>query len=211
VIFSLKLQKLSFIVLVYSGLYFNCAPIMQRPVISPEETRWQAIPKALEQGIKGWEVSDIKITLVDGEDHVMHSRPGDFILATPMALMDALSKSATTLLEPVMQFEIKAGEEHLGSISSDLHRLRASFAHPRFHDGQFILNGQVPAATSMDYSLRFNSITGGKGRLRMSFYGYRPCPDEHGRIRPYRGVNPLDRSKWILHARGAYKADERRM
>jgi ribosomal protection tetracycline resistance protein len=171
----------------------------------------QAVPKSLQQGIKGWEVTDIKVTLVDGEDHVVHSRPGDFILATPMALMDALTKSDTNLLEPVMHFEIKAGEEHLGSISSDLHVMRAVFANPGFKDGKFALKGKVPASTSMDYSLRFNSITGGKGKLRLSFGGYQLCPEELGQTRPYRGVSPLDRSQWILHARGAFKADERKM
>jgi len=171
----------------------------------------QAIPKALTQGIKGWEVTDIKITLVDGEDHVMHSRPGDFILATPMALMDALKKSDTSLLEPVMHFEIKAEDEHLGSISSDLHTMRASFSNPEFHKRRFTLSGSVPASTSVDYSIRLNSITGGKGKLRLSFAGYQLCPDDLGQTRPYRGVNPLNRSQWILHARGAFKADERRM
>ena len=171
----------------------------------------QAVPKALQQGIKGWEVTDIKVTLVDGEDHVVHSRPGDFILATPMALMDALTNSGTNLLEPMMHFEVKAGEEHLGSISSDLHMMRAVFANPEFQDGKFTLKGKVPASTSMDYSLRFNSVTGGKGKLRLSFVAYQSCTDEQGQTRPYRGVSPLDRSQWILHARGAFKADERKM
>ncbi|OQX75958.1 MAG: hypothetical protein B6D64_10735, partial [Bacteroidetes bacterium 4484_276] len=171
----------------------------------------QAIPKALQQGIKGWEVTDIKITLIDGEDHVVHSRPGDFIIAVPMALMDALTNSGTSLLEPMMHFEIKAGEEHFGNISGDLHAMRAEFANPEFDIARFTLHGTVPASTSMDYSIRLNSLTGGKGKLRLSFAGYKPCPDEQGQTRPYRGVNPMDRSRWILHARGAFKADERKM
>jgi ribosomal protection tetracycline resistance protein len=128
-----------------------------------------------------------------------------------MALMDALSKSGTTLLEPVMKFEIKAGEGHLGNISGDLHQMRAEFANPEFNQDKFTLTGSVPASTSADYNIRLNSLTGGKGKLRFSFAGYQLCPDEFGQIRPYRGVNPLDRSRWILHARGAFKADERKM
>ncbi len=99
----------------------------------------QTIPKALQQGLQGWEVTAIMITLIDGEDHVMHSRPGDFILATPMALMDALTKSGTSFLEPMMHFEIRAAEEHLGSISDDLHTLRAQFTNPEFSQRWFIL------------------------------------------------------------------------
>jgi hypothetical protein len=32
---------------------------------------------------------------------------------------------------------------------------------------------------------------------------YKPCPLELGATTPRRGPNPLDRSKWILYARGA--------
>lgn len=169
------------------------------------------IPKALAQGIKGWEVADLSITLIDGEDHEIHSRPGDFILATPMALMNGLSKTGTSLLEPILNFVIKAPEDLLGKVVSDLHKMRGTFSTPTFNNNSFELKGKVPAATSLDYAIQLGSISGGKGQIRFSFSGHEPCSDEAGVIRPYKGVNPLDRSQWILHARGAFKADERKM
>lgn len=170
----------------------------------------QTIPKALQQGIKGWEVTDIKITLIDGEDHEIHSRPGDFILATPMALMKALQASGTQLLEPIYAFKIKAGEEHLGKITSDITTMRGTFESPEFNETGFVLKGSVPVATAMDYPIAFNSLTGGKGKLRFKLDGYQPCTDEQGQIRTYTGVNPLDESQWILHHRGAFKAEDRK-
>lgn len=171
----------------------------------------RTIPKALEQGIKGWEVTDIKITLIEGEDHEIHSRPGDFVLATPMGVMKGLEKAGTTLLEPILNFEIKAPEETLGNITGDLVKMRATFGTPEFMDGWFILKGTVPVATSMNYSIQFNSVTGGKGRLIFHFSGYKPCPEGEGQVRPFKGVNPLNESQWILHRRGAFKAEERKM
>jgi len=171
----------------------------------------RTVKKALVQGIKGWEVTDIKVTLIDGEDHEIHSRPGDFILATPMGLMKALENTGTTLLEPILDFSINATEEFLGKIASDLTTMRAEIGNPVFNGDKFTLNGTVPAATSLDYSIKFNSLTGGKGKLKLNFNGYKTCSDENGRTREYRGVNPLDESKWILHARGAYKSDERKL
>ncbi|MFA8299836.1 MAG: GTP-binding protein [Hyphomicrobiales bacterium] len=168
----------------------------------------RTIPKALEQGIKGWEVTDIKITLVDGEDHEMHSRPGDFILATPMGLMRALKDADTQLLEPVFEFEIQAQEELLGAVASDLTQMRAEFGNPQFEDNKFILNGKVPYSTSMDYAVRLGSLSGGKGKLKFYNLQYQACDLEQGQVREYKGVNPLDTSQWILHARGAFKADE---
>ncbi|MBN1251373.1 MAG: TetM/TetW/TetO/TetS family tetracycline resistance ribosomal protection protein [Bacteroidales bacterium] len=168
----------------------------------------KTIPKALQQGIKGWELTDIKITLIEGEDHVMHSNPGDFVVATPMAIMNGLTNCGTTLLEPIFEFEISADEEFLGKIASDLTNMRAEFANPEFENGKFRLKGKIPASTSINYSIKLSSITGGKGKIRFNFSGYKECSDELGEIRAYKGINPLDQSKWILHARGAYKTNE---
>lgn len=167
------------------------------------------ISKALKQGIKGWEVTDIKITLIDGEDHEIHSRPGDFILATPMGIMRALQDAGTCFLEPVFQFEIAAPEEYLGSIAGDITKMRGSFKSPVFAGDDFIFKGRVPVASAAKYSIRLNSLTGGKAKLKLRFGGYEACPNEYAKTRSYRGVSPLDESQWILHRRGAFKADER--
>ena len=162
------------------------------------------IHKALEQGIKGWEVTDIKITLIEGEDHTIHSRPGDFVLATSMGIMNGLQNSDTQLLEPMLNFEIKAPESILGTINSDMLQMRAEIQPPIFEDENFILKGRVPVSTSMDYSIRLNSLSSGKAKYIIHFGGYCKCSDEEGKIRPFKGVSPLDESLWILHSRGAY-------
>ena len=169
----------------------------------------RTIPKALAQGLLGWEVTDVKITLIKGEDHNVHSRPGDFNLATPMGIMQGLKLGGTHLLEPILSFEIKANEALLGKITSELSTRRALFETPEFTDDTFALKGTIPVATSLDLSLKLNAITSGKLRLRLQFYGYDTCPKGEGEIREYKGVNPLDEAQWILHRRGAYKADER--
>lgn len=169
----------------------------------------RTIPKALAQGILGWEVTDVRIILIKGEDHNVHSRPGDFNLATPMGIMQGLKIGGTHLLEPILSFEIKANESLLGKITSELSTRRASFDTPEFIDEVFSLKGRIPVATSLDFSRKLNSITSGKSRFRLQFYGYDTCPKGEGIISDYKGVNPLDEAQWILHRRGAYKADER--
>ena len=98
----------------------------------------RTIPEALRQGPKGWEVTDLKITLVEGEEHPVHSRPGDFIIATPMALMNGLVEADTTLLEPILAFRISAARDLLGSITSDLSRMRATFGSPEILGERFV-------------------------------------------------------------------------
>ncbi len=163
----------------------------------------RTIPHALEQGIKGWEVTDIVITMIDGEDHEIHSRPSDFIIATPMGIMNGLQHCDTNLLEPVMNFSLTVPEEKSGRAMSDITRMRGRFSPPEFKNGLAIIKGQVPAATSSNYQMEVSSYTSGKGIFFTSFYRYEDCPPGEGAIRSYRGISPLDRSKYILKARKA--------
>jgi len=165
----------------------------------------RSITNALKQGIKGWEVTDIKITLIEGDDHPMHSRPGDFTVATPMGIMDGLVHSGTALLEPMIFYQIIAAEDLLGPITSDITRMRGTFESPVLQDGKFRLLGVFPLATSLDYPVKLSSRSGGKARISTRFYGYSVCTDEQGAIRPYQGISPLDTAKYILKARKALK------
>jgi ribosomal protection tetracycline resistance protein len=163
----------------------------------------RTIPNALKQGIKGWEVTDLKITLIEGEDHQVHSNPGDFVVATPMGIMDGLTNTDTTLLEPLISFKISATEDLLGVITSDITQMRGTFDSPAMENGKFILNGILPVSTSLDFPVRLSSRSGGKAKISSTFYGYQKCIDELGQTREYKGISPLDTSKWILKARKA--------
>lgn len=163
----------------------------------------RTIVSSLKQGIKGWEVTDIRITLIEGEDHEMHSRPGDFIVATPMGIMDGLTNCGTRLLEPMLKFRIRAEESLLGSIISDIIQMRGRFDNPEINDGSITITGVLPLATSFDYAITLSSRSGGKAFFQTEFEEYQPCEDKDGIIRTYKGISPLDTAKWILKARGA--------
>lgn len=163
----------------------------------------RTIPTALCQGNYGWEVTDLKITLVGEEDHNIHSRAGDFAVATSMAIMKGLKSAGTKLLEPILEYTIEAGEDKLGAIVSSLTQRRAEIGIPMIEGENFILTGTIPVSTSLEYPHRFYSLTGGKGKYSTKFNCYRECPIEFSETTPYRGINPLDRAKYILKARRA--------
>ncbi len=163
----------------------------------------RALPKALSQGPKGWEVTDLRVTLVQGEHHTVHTKPGDFAIATPMAMMNGLVEADTVLLEPILGVRIRAPEELLGAVSSDLNAMRADLDPPGFEGGRFVLTARVPARLILDYPIRLSSRSGGKGEIRSWMHSYQPCEPGEGETRPYLGVSPLDRAKYILHARNA--------
>lgn len=169
----------------------------------------RAIPWSLKQGIHGYEVTDLSITLTEGSEHTVHSNPGDFLLATPMGVLRGLKNAGTDLLEPMYAFEIKANQDLLGPISSDLAQMNAQLDLPVFDNETFTLCGRVSVAAALNYPIKFNARTSGKGRLKLTLDGYQKTTTTDEKIRSYKGVSPLDESLWILHMRGAFKADER--
>lgn len=164
-----------------------------------------SVPRALKQGLYNWEVTDLRVTLAGGQHHVQHTHPLDFFLATPIAVMKGLVNCGTSLLEPMQKMKIIADKEYLGKILGDMISMRAIYDSPVITRDKFCLEARVPAATSYDYGIRLASLTSGRGILSLRFDGYEPCPLELGAVGVRRGINPLDRDKWILANRNAIK------
>lgn len=163
----------------------------------------QTVPRALKQGLYNWQVVDLAVTLTGGEHHVDHTHPLDFFLATPMAVMDGLRNTGTTLLEPMQHLRITAPEELAGRLIGDMIAMRGAYEPPVIARGLVTLEARVPVAASLDYGVQLASLSGGRAALSARFDGYEACPPELGATNLRRGVNPLDREKWILTQRGA--------
>jgi len=162
-----------------------------------------ATAEAVKQGRLGWEATDLLFTLIDGESHIFHTHPMDFFLATPIAVMRALVNAGPVLLEPLVKLRLTAAEDLSGKLIGDIIKMRGEFDSPAIKDGKLEMEAIVPVATSMDYSIRFSSLTSGRGIIKSDFYGYVECPLELGATAKRRGIDPLDRDKWILYKRGA--------
>ncbi len=187
-----------------SGLVYESVASEKRIAYRYQEHVKTAVPRALEQGLKGWQVTDLKVTLVDGEHHVQHTHPLDFFTATPMGIMDGLRNCGTVLLEPVLEVRVSAPENAFGKVAGELTLRRGTLGDHAFGEGKFALTAQIPAEETFDLPEKISSLTGGRGSYSARLLGYFPCPEGHGQERERVGVNPLDRSLWILHCRGAY-------
>ncbi|MGN1249015.1 MAG: GTP-binding protein [Candidatus Spyradocola sp.] len=167
----------------------------------------QTIPRALEQGMLGWEVTDVDIELYDGSDHQWHTHPLDFALATPMGIMDGLQRGGPVLLEPILRCRFTVPGASAGRLMSDLATMRARFDAPVARGDMMVLEAMVPAATSLDYPVQLAAYTGGRGAMVTQLAGYEPVALELGATCPRRGVHPLDTAKYILAARKALEGD----
>lgn len=163
--------------------------------------------RCLTQGLYGWEVTDFKCTLVGGEHHTIHTHPLDFFVCTPMAFMNGLTQTGSTILEPLLKIRVIAPEDFSGKIFSEIVKMGGEYDSPIIRSGMVTIEAVVPVATSMNFPERLAALTSGKAVLSQVFHGYRECNDGIEHINPRQGVNPIDRSKWILWARGAYNAE----
>lgn len=162
-----------------------------------------AVPRALKQGLHGWEVTDLKVTLIYGQHHHVHTHPMDFFLCTPMAIMNGLQNTGVDLLEPYYRIRLSAGEEYLGKTISMVLDRRGQFDSPTLSEGRFTMEAEIPVAECLELPTDFAVLTGGRGAYSAKFCGYKACPPDFIAERDRTGVNPLDRSKFILEQRSA--------
>lgn len=163
----------------------------------------QALPLALAQGRLGWPVTDVKITLIDGNQHQWHTHPLDFIVATPMAIHDGLNRAENVLLEPILEARFHVPQDCIGRVMSDVIAMRGEVLESSIEEDRALLTALVPVSTSLDYSTTLASATGGRGSMSVRLHSYRECPPELGAAAKRRSVDPLDTSKYILAARNA--------
>ncbi len=162
-----------------------------------------AIPTALRQGPSGWEVTDLRITLVDGNHHTIHTHPLDFAVATPMAMMNGLASIGTVMLEPILRFRLTVPEDSMGKVLGELVNIRGEFELTGTKNGRCRIEGTYPVSSGADFPGFVTRVTGGKGVLSAVFDGFRDCPQELCQPTEYRGISPLDRAKYILWVRKA--------
>ncbi len=167
----------------------------------------ESVYKTLKQGIYGWDVMDTKVTLVSGNSHHVHTHPLDFFVATPVAVLRALTDSSSVLMEPYMKMSLTADEGLYGKVMGQIISMHGEIRTQETADGLFSLEAVLPLRECLDYPVTFRSLTSGKGMIRMELLAYRPAPPEIHETLPRNGVDPLDRAKWILACRSALSKD----
>jgi elongation factor G len=134
---------------------------------------------AMEQGVvAGYPVVDLKVTVYDGKHHTVDSKEIAFVTAGKKALIEAVQAARPCLLEPIVDVEITAPEQHMGDITGDLASRRGQVSGTQSGDtgaGLTVL-AQAPLAELASYQTRLNSLTGGQGRYTIAFSHYEPVP-----------------------------------
>ncbi|HDR7517808.1 translation factor GTPase family protein [Bacillus mobilis] len=159
--------------------------------------------QTLKQGLYGWEVTDIIVTLT----HTGYASPvttaSDFRNLTPLVLMDALIQAETYVYEPVNEFELNVPEYAISTAMYKLAAIPATFSEPILHNDSYQLTGSLPVAKTEHFKGILHSFTEGEGIFTMKPSGYKelkaPFP-----TRKRVDYNPLNRKDYLLHVLRAY-------
>ena len=125
--------------------------------------------------LTGSEITDMKITLINGRAHLKHTEGGDFRQATYRAVRQGLKRAKSILLEPVYEYQLEVPSEMVGRAMTDLQRMKGTFSTPEMDGETSILKGTAPVVTMRDYQTEVIAYTKGHGRLFVSLKGYEPC------------------------------------
>jgi len=158
----------------------------------------ETVEDTLREGLHGWEVRDLIVTLT----HTGYSSPvttaGDFRNLVPLVLMKALHEASTMVYEPYHSYFLRIPESSLNKALYYLTMLQATFSDPTPEPNGYSLQGALPVRNTDSLKQVLYSFTGGEGFLSTKpgeYYPIAGTPPEKCRSRP----NPLNRKAYLLH------------
>ena len=128
----------------------------------------QGIQGAMQAGILGgYQVVDVKATLIDGSFHEVDSSENAFKICGSMAFKEAMAKAGPTLLEPIMKVSVTAPEDYMGTVVGDINARRGQIVGTDIRNGAVIVTANVPLSTMFGYATDLRSKTQGRANYSM--------------------------------------------
>ncbi len=128
----------------------------------------QGIQGAMLSGVlAGYQVVDVKATLLDGSFHEVDSSELAFKICGSMAFKEACQKAEPTLLEPIMKVVVTAPEEYMGDVMGDLNARRGQIQGSDIRNGAAMIESFVPLSTMFGYATDLRSKTQGRATYVM--------------------------------------------
>jgi ribosomal protection tetracycline resistance protein len=158
----------------------------------------EAVRATLAQGLYGWEVSDLVVTITDTAYSAPVSVAGDFRNLAPLVVMQALARAGTDVYEPINQFTLSVPSYAISTALFKLAALGAAYEQPVLRNDSFQLVGTLPVATTEEFRRALPSFTEGEGFFLAQEAGFRKMEGAFP-MRKRMDHNPLNRKEYLLH------------
>ena len=128
----------------------------------------QGIQGAMLSGVlAGYQVVDVKVTLLDGSFHEVDSSELAFKICGSMAFKEACQKADPVLLEPIMKVVVTAPDEFMGDVMGDVNARRGQIVGSDIRNGTAVIEANVPLSTMFGYATDLRSKTQGRATYSM--------------------------------------------
>ena len=128
----------------------------------------QGIQGAMLSGVlAGYQVVDVKVTLLDGSFHEVDSSELAFKICGSMAFKEACQKADPVLLEPIMKVVVTAPDEYMGDVMGDVNARRGQIVGSDIRNGTAVIEANVPLSTMFGYATDLRSKTQGRATYSM--------------------------------------------
>ena len=165
---------------------------LETPYVFDEKIFGGAVPKnyfpAVEKGIAesclkgplaGYPVVGIKATLTDGSYHPVDSSEMAFKMAAITAFKNGVMDAKPVLLEPIVNLKVDVLDKNTGDVMGDLNKRRGRvLGMTPDHQGNTIIEADVPQLEIYGYSTDLRSMTGGSGEFSYEFARYEQAPGD---------------------------------
>ena len=143
-----------------------------------------AVEKGLQESVvagplAAYPVVGVKAVLYDGSYHPVDSSEMAFKTATKMAFKDGFMQASPVLLEPIINMKVTVPDKFTGDVMGDLNKRRGRVLgmNPD-HNGNTIIEADVPELEVYGYSTVLRSMTGGSGDFSYTFARYEQAPSD---------------------------------
>ena len=137
----------------------------------------KGIEDALQSGpLGGYQVMDVKATLIDGSYHEVDSSEIAFQIAGSLAVKEGLPKADPILMEPMMKVEVLVPEEYLGDVMGNITARRGKVSGMDQRNGVEVVDAICPLAEMFGYATDLRSTTQGRGTFTMQFSHFDRVP-----------------------------------
>ena len=124
-------------------------------------------------------VVGVKAVLYDGSYHPVDSSEMAFKMATILAFKKGFMDASPVLLEPIVSMKVTVPDKFTGDVMGDLNKRRGRvLGMTPDHQGNTIIEADVPQLEIYGYSTDLRSMTGGRGVYSYEFSRYEQAPSD---------------------------------
>ena len=182
---------------------------LEAPYVFEQVVVGGAVPKnyfpAVEKGLQecvqkgplaAYPVVGVKATLYDGSFHPVDSSEMAFKMATILAFKKGFMDASPVLLEPIVSMKVTVPDKYTGDVMGDLNKRRGRVLgmNPD-HDGNTVIEADVPMLEIYGYSTDLRSMTGGSGDFSYEFARYEQAPNDIQAKEIEARANKLDKAE----------------